>query len=820
MARRSPETPMAAKTRPSAVAERPEEEDDTYFPALGERLRQLALGLTTTLIVMRPFWPSEDAATGSGLSWVLALLVVAAIAIMAGLLGGVARWRWSWADAAFLALIFLVHFSLRHIGDPNPRVGYVGDVRAALNLAWEWAGIGMAYLLIRNLPRTRDESAMIAGALVATAVAVAAYGLYQGFVELPAVKRGFLANAPKVLKEMGIAPGTPGEVLFRQRVLDSKEPFATFALANSLAGFLVGPLVLALAVAADNLRRDGRGSRLVALGLAAIPGAILLVCLLMTKSRSAWLGLLVGLLVIAWRSRGRLSGRTIGIGAAVLAVGLGGLIAVLGALHQLDTNILTEATRSLRFRLEYWKGTWAVLTNAPNPFEPKPAGQMMVGQPVETPFPEGHAFWNGLGPGNFAGAYLRHKLPEASEEILDPHNMVLEVWTTAGLFAVVALFAALGLGLWQILRPARDPSEDEFAPARPKPESAAPPASAAWLIPWGAAGWIAVVMLGKLNPFQGDLFTRWIILGLGWVLALALGWMLWRRRPIAAAGAGTGVLAIAVNLLAAGGIGMTSVALGLWVLLGLGLNLRDGLPAGRLRERRGIGRLAVAALMWAGIMGAFWGAIVPFWKSEILTDRGEALMERRPPQYELARETFLAAAEADKANMRPRLDLAELEFAFWKSPGGMNRPGYWERVFLALDEAIKPPWRDPNSLHVRRLQAQYAGMVLRLLPHPEPRDLLSIRSKIVRAARRAAQLNPTSATLRAQLAQASADLGMYGDAVAEAETAQRLDGITPHLDKKLAPELAKELKAKLPEWTKLRDNPPPPPGKHPADARS
>jgi hypothetical protein len=208
--------------------------------------------------------------------------------------------------------------------------------------------------------------------------------------------------------------------------------------------------------------------------------------------------------------------------------------------------------------------------------------------------------------------------------------------------------------------------------------------------------------------------------------------------------------------------------------------------------------------------------VVPFWKSEILTDRGEALMERRPPQYELARETFLAAAEADRANMRPRLDLAELEFAFWKSPGGMNRPGYWERVFLALDEAIKPPWRDPNSLHVRRLQTQYARMVLQLLPHPEPRDLLSIRSKIVRAARRAAQLHPTSASIRAQLAQSSADLGMYGDAVAEAETALKLSDTTPHLDKKLPAELVKELRAKLPEWANLRDNPPPPRGQKPA----
>ena len=255
------------------------------------------------LVIMRPYWPSEDAITGSGLSWVLAILAVAAVAVMAALLGGVARWRWSWADAAFLGLVLLVGLS----------TGQAGDRRGAINLAWEWGGIAVAYLLVRNLPRTRSEWATVAGALVATAVAIAMYGIYQGFVELPALKRAFLANAPKLLREMNIAPGSPSEALFRQRVVDSKEVFATFALANSLAGFVVGPLAFGLAVAADNLRRNGRGSRLVALGMASVPAAVLALCLLMTKSRSAYAGLFVALLVIGWRSLGGLSRRTIAV---------------------------------------------------------------------------------------------------------------------------------------------------------------------------------------------------------------------------------------------------------------------------------------------------------------------------------------------------------------------------------------------------------------------------------------------------------------------------------------------------------------------------
>ena len=68
----------------------------------------------------------------------------------------------------------------------------------------------------------------------------------------------------------------------------SNEPFSTFALANSLAGFIVGPLVLALAVWLQNLaRRERAGSRWPALLMAAPVILILLVCLILTKSRSA-----------------------------------------------------------------------------------------------------------------------------------------------------------------------------------------------------------------------------------------------------------------------------------------------------------------------------------------------------------------------------------------------------------------------------------------------------------------------------------------------------------------------------------------------------
>ncbi len=180
---------------------------------------------------------------------------------------------------------------------------HAADRRPAITMAWEWGALGLLYVLVRNLPKSRAESATLAGAVIATAVALAAYGLYQIPVEFPQIRAAFLRNPEAILLSQGIEPGSPSADAYRSRLMDSNEPFSTFALANSLAGFLVGPMALVLAVALDNLRREGRGSRLVVLALAAVPGLVMLTCLVLTKSRSAYVGLFAATLVLAWRAR-------------------------------------------------------------------------------------------------------------------------------------------------------------------------------------------------------------------------------------------------------------------------------------------------------------------------------------------------------------------------------------------------------------------------------------------------------------------------------------------------------------------------------------
>ncbi len=385
--------------------------------------------------------------------------------------------------------------------------------------------------------------------------------------------------------------------------------------------------------------------------------------------------------------------------------------------------------------------------------------------------------------------------------------MVLEVWATAGVFAMLALVLAIGIGLREILGPSR-----AGRPMVRNPES-----RSGWVLAMAGLGWLLVWAIGKLNPMiQGDLLARWLILGTAWGIAVVLGAPLWRRRPIPAAGLGVGVLALSINLLAAGGIGIPSVAMSLWVLLALGMNLRDDRPCGRLRDVGGIGPTALLAAFWAALAGTFFGAVMPFWKSEYATAAGDAAMAARPPAFEIAREAYKRAIEADHYNVRPWIALADLEYAYWKSPEvAARKESHWTRVLLAMDEALDPKWRNPDNLGLRRRQASYARAILRDLPaDAKPFELLSLQTTIVKASRRAAAIYPTSATLRAELAQASAEIGMFPDAVREGKQALKLDEITQHLDKKLPGKLRDYLKVQIPRWeARAKEPPPAPPGK-------
>jgi O-Antigen ligase len=769
-------------------------------------VRRIALGLTAALVSARAFWPSEPdlkQGAGGGLSWLFVVYIAFGLALTSALVGRRLRFRWSWTDALVVGLMGLVAMSAFHSLDRRP----------AINLAWEWVGLGLVYLLVRNLPRTQDESTTLAGVIVATAFAVSAYGLYQLVVELPLIRAEYLRNPLPILQKLGIEPGGRSEELFRNRLLGSTEVFSTFGLANSLAGYLVGPIVIAIAVAFQSLlRRDESKPKWVALVMSAPLILLLLVSLMLTKSRSAWIGLFVAMMFLGWRARREVPMRMLAaVGGAGLVVVVA-LVAVGLRSGLLDREVVTQSAMSLRYRWEYWQGAWGVISG----------GATSLWQAVSSPF-----FWWGVGPGNFAGPYLKYKLPQSSEEILDPHNLLLEVWETAGFWALLAMAAALGLGLWNLLgsslRKQDNPDASRASrasrrqarraglaekPARQSDEQGldAPPRQVGWLVGCaGAGGWGLVVVLGRLNPFEGDLFFRWMILGISWGAAVFLGAPLWRRLPLPSTAVGAGILATLINLLAAGGIGVPTVALGLWSMLAIGLNLRADRPCGWLREYESRVPAFVMAAGWAALLGTFVGLVAPFWRSESFIAEAEAALSHRPPNFDRADDAYLKAMELDPYYARPWREDAALHMMVWQQHGArpekIDTRWYWKTIPILYDRAAIPP-RNPNDWGLHSERARAIHLILGSIGSKlEPLEAIRLRGELVKSTRTATRLNPTNAELHARLAHESANMKMYQDAVEEATEALRLDDLTPHLDRKLRPPAVRErLEALLSTW--------------------
>ncbi|MBU4271152.1 MAG: hypothetical protein KKA28_04735, partial [Planctomycetes bacterium] len=138
--------------------------------AVSHGMRPWLLCAMTALLVARPLFPSESAAThGDGLSTVMLWIALAVF----WLLGAIGRpklaVRFGWIAAAVVLLLVCYAaatlWAVRH-GSPRP----------AINVLWEWIGLGLCFLLARQLIDTQREARAVAAVMIALAVALAGYG--------------------------------------------------------------------------------------------------------------------------------------------------------------------------------------------------------------------------------------------------------------------------------------------------------------------------------------------------------------------------------------------------------------------------------------------------------------------------------------------------------------------------------------------------------------------------------------------------------------------------------------------------------------------
>ena len=404
------------------------------FAAAGEPF----LGGLVALTFFAQFYlPTEDTASGATL-WIVAIWFVIGLftLLSAWRVGGAAR-RCDWSDVAVLLLIG------GQVASAGIVVATTGDKRATVNIAWEWIGAGIVWFVLRSRVGGSSFRAAFLRAWVVTGCVLAGLGLWQHYVSQPELVREYgplfdrlraatgveVEAIQRALAKAGVPTDGPALTLFEKRMRDSREPMGLFGLANTFGGCLAVWLVLALA-SFHRLSNAPRGQRWRFHFVFAVASIALIAwCLLLTKSRTAVLGTVCGIAVLAGgrllSSLRRGDAITPWIRRAVAFTGIGGLVAgiVVAVLIQtggLDIEVLSESAKSASYRLQYWEATSRLVAAHP---------------------------WFGVGPGNFRQHYLKYKLPEASEEIADPHNLFFDIAATGGVVSIVGLVMLIAMAI-------------------------------------------------------------------------------------------------------------------------------------------------------------------------------------------------------------------------------------------------------------------------------------------------------------------------------------------------------------------------------------
>lgn len=704
----------------------------------GDPLRWVWLALISGLFFVRWWQPTEGVVLGDTLGiaegWLLALAMAGWVAIRG------TNWRiqwdaWQWAVCLLAGGQILSGLII---------VATSGDRRAALNLVWEWTALGVSFPLLRNAlttPAARRELIIVALGAILT---LGSYGLTQRYIYYPRmvaqyeklrneldqleqdVKDGLAANLPRMqkLRNELIASGLTanslsgsGRALLEGRLKHSTEALGRFALANTFAGLLVVWWLLFLVLTWQQWRRfrevgadpGQRTARLLRLIVLCIATGLVGYCLLLTKSRTAIIAGVVGVgtygmaSAMASQTSSSTSLRQVVRWTIIAGLVLSGVTMIAGLTGGLDRFVLAEAPKSLQYRLEYWWSTLQVIRESP----------LM-----------------GAGPGQFRQSYLAHKLPRSSEEITDPHNLILDVWVNGGLISLIGLvwltfrltqtvfgttwFTRKVFAFKQLLHAKNDETIPLAATVResgtrpvpvqkipqPKlPERTGNSESEVTAVNWqgwrSPFRWGAVGSLVSLWLITGGLESLLLILIVGWILSIEVLDNVLPAEPLTPGVWGAAGITLFVHLCGAGGIAMPAITQ-LWFVCCL---LAAGQPASRASEyMRTWQKWSVLAAGLLLLSAGFVTAAQPAGYCRWLLEQGD--FAQSPSTQE---RSYRLATQVDNLNDQPWMRLAELEFQKWRTTRAISDEDFVKAV-AAQKQAIQ---RNPLSFQAHQSLAQF-----------------------------------------------------------------------------------------------------------------
>ncbi len=315
--------------------------------------------------------------------------------------------------------------------------------QAALVTVLTWLGYAAAFLLGFWSGGSEPDRRRVVRALCALALPIAAYGVLQYAVLLDLTRVQLEADKAGTLEEMqerGLTERDYPSLVQRTRV---KRVFSTFALPNSLAGFLLILIPPSIVLLFYARRRVGR----YVLGASVL---VILVGLFFTFSTGGWrAGAAVLALFVLTQARGWPTRRWVLTGGGVCgaAAVLAAVLLVSPARRGRMAGMWDEFGGSARVRVQYWAAGVSMWQSRP---------------------------LLGVGPGNFKNHYMRHQLV-AAEEVKHAHNDYVQMLSECGPAAAAGYVAFWVLVIWGAFRrggPARGEAKSKAGWLRGQGDSA------------------------------------------------------------------------------------------------------------------------------------------------------------------------------------------------------------------------------------------------------------------------------------------------------------------------------------------------------------
>lgn len=713
-------------------------------PTLARGLRHTVLAIGAAVLLVLPQFSTN--ASFMGVPGLPGPVVVLALGLALWLMPVLVVCSWVAERRATMPVPWLAVPAVLFVVGVAVSTCFASDKSTALVRGAEMAGLWVGLAALVQVIRTDAQRRFLLSVLVAAAVVLAAVAVYQAAVGLPKTWAMFQADRDRILAEQGIEPGSWHEQMFIGRFFGGVQ--ASMGHPNVLASFLTLGFFVAVGLAREKWSEAGsRGAHVLAAVMGVVAGACA-VGIVLTQSRAAVVAVLVGLywLAVAWRVRQRR--RRIVLYLMPLVVAAVGLAAA----SQVDHPAVQAALKTLRYRLDYWWATLKVL----------------------------RLYWDrGVGLENFGHHYVEHKVAWAPEEVADPHNMFLAVWSKLGLAGVTALvlLAAGAIRTW--VRADAGPLRGrEGAPGEPL---------LGLLVPTMLLGGPVVIYFFMMGWYVGVAVTAVMVMVAGLASGEEPSRLEASGRPLRSLRTACVVALAAFALQEQIGTAVLEPPTAWAMLVVLGVCLG---PRGPLREPAGVALGAAARfLLMIAVMVTCFGyvrlLVLPVAREEMLLRVGDWGLDAFGGD-----EPLRAAAEANPLAWEP----AAIRGGQWqKEAAAKEGPA----AAINLEMAIQA-YRDAVQRHPR-LRSAYLALaecyVASAGAHENPAALATARGYLEEAAR----LYPTHVATRLRLAHVLERLGETEAAVASYREAQRLDALMPEAGRRLRPQVRAWIEARIGE---------------------